>query len=62
MNRSDPFNQTDGMGDGTININQSGYANKEYNLWNRNPMVVSEKYLSSNGALDRPAKTTLPTY
>jgi 3',5'-cyclic-AMP phosphodiesterase len=62
MNRSDPFNQTDGMGDGTINVNQSGYADKEYNLWNRNPMTVSEKYLSSNGAMDRPAKTTLPTY
>jgi Icc protein len=62
MNRSDPFNQTDGMGDGTIRVNQSGYADKEYNLWNRNPMTVSEKYLSSNGALDRPAKTTLPTY
>lgn len=62
MNRSDPFNQTDGMGDGTIEVNQSGYVDKEYNLWNRNPMTVSEKYLSSNGALDRPAKTTLPTY
>lgn len=62
MNRSDPFNQTDGMGDGIINVTQSGYVNKEYNLWNRNPMIVSEKYLSSNGALDRPAKTTLVTY
>ena len=62
MNRSDPFNQTDGMGDGTIRVNQSGYADKEYNLWNRNPMTVSEKYLSSNGATDRPSKTTLPTY
>jgi Icc protein len=62
MNRSDPFNQTDGMGDGTIKINQSGRVDKEYNLWNRNPLTVSEKYLSSNGALDRPAKTTLQTY
>src|SRR5262245_58819290 len=62
MNRSDPFNQTDGMGVGTIKVNQSGYVDKEYNLWNRNPMIVSEKYLSSNGALDRPAKATLPTY
>jgi len=62
MNRSDPFNQTDGMGNGTIRVNQSGYVNKEYNLWNRNPMTVSEKYLSSNGALDRPAKPALPTY
>jgi 3',5'-cyclic-AMP phosphodiesterase len=62
MNRSDPFNQTDGMGDGTIKINQSGRVDKEYNLWNRNPLTVSEKYLSSNGALDHPAKTTLQTY
>ncbi len=62
MNRSDPFNQTDGMGDGTIRVNQSGYVDKEYNLWNRNPMIVSEKYLSSSGVLDRPAKTTLATY
>ena len=62
MNRSDPFNQTDGMGDGTVRVNQSGHVDKEYNLWNRNPMTVSEKYLSSNGAQDGPAKTTLPTY
>lgn len=62
MNRPDPFNQTDGMGDGTINVNAAGRVNKEYNLWNRNPLHVSEKYLSSNGALDRPDKTTLPSY
>ncbi len=62
MNRSDPFNQTDGMGDGIVRVSRSGYVNKEYDFWNRNPMTVSEKYLASNGALDRPAKTTLTTY
>jgi hypothetical protein len=62
MNRPDPFNQTEGMGDGTIRVNQSGYVDQDYNLWNRNPLRVSEKYLASNGALDRPAKTTLSSY
>ncbi len=62
MNRSDPFNQTDGMGDGIVRVNQSGYVTKEYDFWNRNPLTVSEKYLASNGALDRPAQTTLTTY
>jgi hypothetical protein len=62
MNRPDPFNQTDGMGDGTVNVNPSGYVDKEYNLWNRNPMKFSEKYMSSNGAIDAPPKPSLPTY
>ncbi|MCI0664446.1 MAG: metallophosphoesterase [Acidobacteria bacterium] len=62
MNRPDPFNQVEGMGDGTIKVNQSGYVDHEYNMWNRNPLRVSEKYLSSNGTLDLPAKTTLSTY
>ncbi len=62
MNRPDPFNQTEGMGVGTIDVKQTGYVDKEYLMWNRNPLKVSEKYLASNGALDRPAKTTLPSY
>lgn len=62
MNRSDPFNQTDGMGDGTILVNRSGHVDKNYNMWNRNPMTVSENYLASDGKLSRPAKTTLVTY
>ncbi|MBX7222245.1 MAG: metallophosphoesterase [Blastocatellia bacterium] len=62
MNRPDPFNQTEGMGDGTITVNPSGHVDKEYLMWNRNPLKVSEKYLDSNGNLDRPAKTTLPGY
>jgi 3',5'-cyclic-AMP phosphodiesterase len=62
MNRPDPFNQTEGMGDGTIDVLGTGRVNKRYDLWNRNPLFVSAKYLDSNGALDAPAKTTLPSY
>jgi 3',5'-cyclic AMP phosphodiesterase CpdA len=62
MNRPDPFNQTEGMGDGMITVNQSGYVDHEHSMWNRNPLRVTEKYLSSNGVLDRPAKTTLSSY
>ncbi len=62
MNRPDPFNQVEGMGDGLIKVNVSGYIDHEYNMWNRNPLKVSERYLSSNGTLDRPSRTTLSTY
>jgi 3',5'-cyclic AMP phosphodiesterase CpdA len=62
MNRPDPFNQVEGMGDGQVTVNPSGYIDHEYNMWNRNPLKVTEKYLASNGTLDRPAKTTLSSY
>ncbi|HST20574.1 MAG TPA: metallophosphoesterase [Blastocatellia bacterium] len=62
MNRPDPFNQTDGMGDGVIRLRKTGRVDMQYDLWNRNPLIVSERYLSSNGAEDVPAKTTLPSY
>ncbi len=62
MNRVDPFNQTEGLGDGTVSVLPSGRVNKTYGLWNRNPMTVSEKYLSSNGTLDAPPKTTITSY
>jgi 3',5'-cyclic-AMP phosphodiesterase len=62
MNRPDPFNQTEGMGDGAITVNKSGYVDMRYDLWNRNPMIVSERYLASNGTVDAPEKTTLPSY
>ncbi len=62
MNRPDPFNQTDGLGDGTLRVKKTGRVDKHYNLWNRNPMIVSERYLTSNGAEDVPAKITLPSY
>lgn len=62
MNRQNPFNQTDGLGDGTIHVNAAGRVDKDYNLWNRNPMRVSARYLETSGAEDRPPATTLPSY
>jgi len=62
MNRPDPFNQTEGLGDGIIDVLGSGRVNKRYDLWNRNPLFVSAQYLDSNGANDVPTKTTLPSY
>ena len=62
MNRPDPFNQVDGLGDGAFEVRPSGRLNKTYNLWNRNPMVVSERYLASNGIEDVPPKTVLASY
>jgi 3',5'-cyclic-AMP phosphodiesterase len=62
MNRPDPFDQVDGLGTGTIDVKASGRVDKHYNFWNRDPMVVSARYLESNGAEDRPPKTTLASY
>ncbi|MCS6886218.1 MAG: metallophosphoesterase [Acidobacteriota bacterium] len=62
MNRQNPFNQTDGLGDGTVEVHATGRVDKHYNLWNRNPMRVSARYLDSEGAEDRPPATTLPSY
>ncbi|MDR4507684.1 MAG: metallophosphoesterase [Candidatus Brocadiaceae bacterium] len=41
MNRADPFNQFDGTGWGKIHTIPNGNVNKTYNLWGRNPTVVS---------------------
>jgi hypothetical protein len=62
MNRADPFDAFDGCGDGQLNILASGMIDKVYNLWNRNPVTVRANYLSSSGAKDRPAATTLSSY
>ncbi|MGC2223608.1 MAG: metallophosphoesterase [Methylocella sp.] len=62
MNRADPFSAFDGCGDGQLNVLASGAIDKVYNLWNRNPVTVRANYLSSNGAKDRPAATTLSSY
>lgn len=62
MNRADPFNEADGLGDGTIGVRPSGRIDKHYQLWNRNPMKVSAQYLASNGAEDSPARTALKSY
>jgi 3',5'-cyclic-AMP phosphodiesterase len=62
MNRPDPFNATEGMGTGRVNCNPAGHVDIVYDMWNRTPLTVSERYLASNGTIDRPAKTTLSSY
>jgi hypothetical protein len=62
MNRPDPFNQTDGMGTGAMDVKARGRLDSRYDLWNRNPMIVSARYLDSGGKEDHPAGTTLPSY
>ena len=65
MNRADPFDQFDGCGDGRMNVlggPDAGMVDKIYGLWDRNPVTVKHSYLASNGAKDKPALTTLPTY
>ena len=62
MNRSDPFDELDGCGDGSIEVLKAGYVDKQYNLWSRNPVKVSAAYLGSDGAADRPARETDVNY
>ncbi len=62
MNRADPFNAFDACGDGGFDVLASGMIDQINNLWNRNPVTVRASYLTSNGAKDRPAATTLRTY
>lgn len=62
MNRADPFNAFDGCGNGHFDVLTAGMVDKVHNLWNRNPVTVRARYLSSNGAQDRPPAATLTSY
>jgi Icc protein len=62
MNRPNPFDSNDGLGDGQVMVHPDGLVDKAYNLWNRNPMQVKASYLSSNGKSDVPAPPTLASY
>ena len=62
MNRADPFDELDGCGDGTVNVLKSGFVDKTYNLWSRNPHRVSARYLASNGSAELPARETDVNY
>jgi 3',5'-cyclic AMP phosphodiesterase CpdA len=48
MFRADPFNQFDGCGDGSVDVLAKGRVNKHYNLWSRNPRVVTAQELTGN--------------
>jgi 3',5'-cyclic AMP phosphodiesterase CpdA len=54
MNRADPFDEFDGCGDGCADVLQDGSVDKRYNLWSRNPVRISARYLASGGKLDVP--------
>jgi 3',5'-cyclic AMP phosphodiesterase CpdA len=62
MNRSDPFDEFDGCGDGSIDVFGNGRADKNYNLWSRNPLKVSAAYVDSDGAAARPPRETDVNY
>jgi len=62
MNRADPFDQFDGLGDGQFYVNPEGLADAIYNLWDRNPVTVSSTYLTSRGARDKPPVPQFASY
>ena len=62
MNRPNPFDSNDGLGDGSVTVHADGLVDKLYNLWNRNPMQVKASYLSSGGKSDVPGAPTLASY
>jgi 3',5'-cyclic AMP phosphodiesterase CpdA len=62
MNRPDPFDPNDGLGDGEVRMHPDGLVDKIYNLWNRNPVQVSATYLTSGGTKDPPGKPNLVSF
>ena len=62
MNRADPFDQFDGLGDGQFNVRTDGLADTIYNLWDRNPVSVKADYLTSRGKVARPPAPQFASY
>jgi predicted MPP superfamily phosphohydrolase len=62
MNRADPFDQFDGLGDGQFNVRHEGLVDTIYNLWDRNPVTVKASYLTSRGRVDKPSKPQFASY
>ena len=62
MNRANPFDTNDGLGDGSAIVHPDGLIDKIYNLWNRNPVEVSRTYMTSRGRRDAPPRPNLPSY
>lgn len=62
MNRAEPFNVHDGCGDGEVVVNADGLCSKVYDFWNRDPMVVSARYVASDGTEDQPPMANAGSY
>jgi len=62
MNRADPFDEFDGCGDGAADVFPDGHVDKRYNLWSRNPVRISARYLASGGKEDVPPLAGDPSY
>ncbi len=62
MNRPNPFDANDGLGDGYALVTSDHLVDKVYNLWNRNPIEVSSAYMTSHGQKDVPPKPSLLSY
>ena len=62
MNRADPFDQFDGLGDGQFNVRADGLADTIYNLWDRNPVSIKADYLVSHGKTARPGAPQFASY
>jgi Icc protein len=62
MNRADPFDPNDALGDGSVRVHPEGFVDKLYNLWNRNPVQVASAYLTSDGKRAVPPKPNLQSY
>jgi len=62
MNRPDPYDQLDGLGDGQVNVSKEGLADMMYNLWDRNPVSVTADYLVSGGKRNRPPAPQFASY
>lgn len=62
MNRADPFNSNDALGNGSASVDPNGLMDKLYNLWNRNPVQVASAYLTSHGTQAVPSKPNLKSY
>jgi Icc protein len=68
QNRANPFDESDGLGDGRFNVKQDPdhknavLVDSLYNLWDRRPVSVTQKYLKSQGKTDIPLQPTLTSY
>ena len=62
MARPDPFNPSDGCGDGSARVDADGLVDKVYNLWNRNPVEVTHTYVASNGKKEAPETPNLVSF